>query len=237
MLSKKTFCEALRKIQAQRVIDEKFSAALQTVGNGYYVFGSENLCLAALRDVLKESVNDQYDYIEWWLYEATPDYLVWSSDERSKWCLKEQEDLYVFIMDQCQDRYTCFIEMKGVTMSKLNTSKTKEELERVLGIMKPYIDECVCYDVVYSPKFGYLLIDLPGHDTIDDAEVVPLDDAATLLHKLFINLAYDFMEKNGHCTDYIEATDLEKYALRIWMKKYIDQLPEYRYILDDILSQ
>ena len=55
--------------------------------------------------------------------------------------------------------------------------------------------------------------------------------------KLFINLAYDFMEKNGHCTDYIEATDLEKYALRIWMKKYIDQLPEYRYILDDILSQ
>mgnify|MGYP003379701708 CR=1 FL=1 len=71
----------------------------------------------------------------------------------------------------------------------------------------------------------------------DDAEVVPLDDAATLLHKLFINLAYDFMEKNGHCTDYIEATDLEKYALRIWMKKYIDQLPEYRYILDDILSQ
>lgn len=104
MLSKKTFCEALRKIQAQRVIDEKFSAALQTVGNGYYVFGSENLCLAALRDVLKESVNDQYDYIEWWLYEATPDYLVWSSDERSKWRLKEPEDLYDFIMDQCQDR-------------------------------------------------------------------------------------------------------------------------------------
>ena len=122
-------------------------------------------------------------------------------------------------------------------MSTLYTAQTKAELERVLDIMKPYIDECVCYDVVHSSKFGYLLIDLPGHDTIDDAEVVPLDDAATLLHKLFINLAYDFMEKNGHCTDYIEATDLEKYALRIWMKKYIDQLPEYRYILDDILSQ
>ena len=94
-------------------------------------------------------------------------------------------------------------------MSTLYTAQTKAELERVLDIMKPYIDECVCYDVVYSSKFGYLLIDLPGHDTIDDAEVVPLDDAATLLHKLFINLAYDFMEKNGHCTDYIEATDLE----------------------------
>ena len=51
-------------------------------------------------------------------------------------------------------------------MPTLYTAQTKAELERVLGIMKPYIDECACYDVVYSPKFGYLLIDLPGHDTI-----------------------------------------------------------------------
>lgn len=39
-------------------------------------------------------------------------------------------------------------------MSKLYAAKTKAELERVLDIMKPYIDECACYDVVYSSKFG-----------------------------------------------------------------------------------
>ena len=83
-------------------------------------------------------------------------------------------------------------------MPTLYTAQTKAELERVLGIMKPYIDECVCYDVVYSPKFGYLLIDLPGHDTIDDAEVVPLDDAATLLHKLFIKFSYFCHVKREH---------------------------------------
>lgn len=50
-----------------------------------------------LRDVLKESVNDQYDYIDWWLYEATDDYTVWEADCTMKYCLKEPEALYDFI--------------------------------------------------------------------------------------------------------------------------------------------
>ena len=51
--------------------------------------------------------------------------------------------------------------MKGATMSTLYTAQTKAELERVLGIMKPYIDECVCYDVVYSPKSRIFLVAYP----------------------------------------------------------------------------
>ena len=53
-------------------------------------------------DVLKEAVNDQYDYISWWLYDATPDYEVWTDDEKTKWCLTEPEALYDFIRDECQ---------------------------------------------------------------------------------------------------------------------------------------
>lgn len=53
--------------------------------------------LMALRDVLKEAVNDQYDYIDWWLYEATDDYTVWETDCTMKYCLKEPEALYDFI--------------------------------------------------------------------------------------------------------------------------------------------
>lgn len=47
--------------------------------------------------VLKEAVNDQYDYIDWWLYEATDDYTVWEADCTMKYCLKEPEALYDFI--------------------------------------------------------------------------------------------------------------------------------------------
>ena len=38
MLSKKTFCEALRKIQAQRKRDAQFSEALNLEGDGHFVF-------------------------------------------------------------------------------------------------------------------------------------------------------------------------------------------------------
>ena len=89
MLSKKTFCEALRKIQAQRKRDAQFSEAL-------------NLVLSALLNVLEEAVNDKYDYISWWIYDSAPDYEVWTEDEKTKWCLKEPEALYDFIRDECQ---------------------------------------------------------------------------------------------------------------------------------------
>ena len=71
MLSKEGFCKALQMIKEQESIDEQFSKALNLVGDGHFVFGAENKYLMALRDVLKEAVNDQYDYIDWWLYRGT----------------------------------------------------------------------------------------------------------------------------------------------------------------------
>ena len=93
MLKKETFCEALRKIQAQRERDEQFSKALALVGDGHFVFEGGAILLSALLEVLKEVVNDQYDYISWWLYDAAPDYKVWSTDEKRAWCLKDPEAL------------------------------------------------------------------------------------------------------------------------------------------------
>ena len=73
------------------------SKALNLVGDGHFVFGAENKYLLALRDVLKEAVNDQYDYIDWWLYEAADDFEIWEADCTMKYCLKEPEALYDFI--------------------------------------------------------------------------------------------------------------------------------------------
>ena len=55
MLSKETFCEALRKIQAQKDRDEQFSKALTLMGDGHFVFEGGAPLLAALLDVLKEA--------------------------------------------------------------------------------------------------------------------------------------------------------------------------------------
>lgn len=122
-------------------------------------------------------------------------------------------------------------------MNEKNEKSTLAELERVLKIMESYIRSCPLYDIVHSDKFGYLLIAMPAADVVDDAEVKQLDCAETLLEELYTNLAYDFMEQEGHCEDYTEATALEIRALREWMQPYMDQLPEYQYILDAVLSK
>ena len=47
--------------------------------------------------------------------------------------------------------------------------------------------------MVYSKKFGYILIGLPAADTIDDADVTQLENPETLVKEIYQNLAYDFM--------------------------------------------
>ena len=102
MISKELFCKALDMIKEQEATDEDFGRALQKVGNGHFVFGTENKYREALMMVLKEAVNDRFDYIGWWLYEGAPNYMIWSEDETKEWCLKEPEDLYDYIRTECQ---------------------------------------------------------------------------------------------------------------------------------------
>ena len=97
--TKETFCKALEMIREQERINDDFSQALQKVGNGYYVFGTENRYYDALLMVLKEAVNDQYDYISWWLYD-TDDYIVETKDGSQKWDLREPEALYDYLVEE-----------------------------------------------------------------------------------------------------------------------------------------
>lgn len=102
LLTKETFCKTLRMIREQDEINDEVCKALSKVAD-CFTFGCNNLWLKALRMVLKEAVNDKYDYIEWWLYEASEDYKVWTADESKEWCLKEPEALYDFIATECQN--------------------------------------------------------------------------------------------------------------------------------------
>ncbi len=102
LLSKETFCKALSLIKEQEAINDEVCTALSKVSD-CFSFGSDSKCLEALLMVMKEAVNDQYDYIGWWLYEATEDYKVWESDGSREWCLKEPEALYDYIVTECQD--------------------------------------------------------------------------------------------------------------------------------------
>lgn len=100
MLSKETFCKALRMIQEQRGVDRKFSEALELVGNGHFVFGSPNLYLDAALLVLSEASGDQYEYIEWWLFESTKNKVVKDAAGSKEWNLTTPELLYDYLADE-----------------------------------------------------------------------------------------------------------------------------------------
>lgn len=70
--------------------------------NGHFAYGTENKYREALLMVLKDAINDQYDYIDWWLYEGVPDYKIWNEDESIEWDLTEPEALYDFITTECK---------------------------------------------------------------------------------------------------------------------------------------
>lgn len=97
LLSKETFCKALRMIQSQEETDCVFSDALHLVGDGTFLYGVGNRYRQAALLVLANAVGDRYDYISWWLYEGAPDYEV--SDDTHTWHLKEPEDLYDYIIN------------------------------------------------------------------------------------------------------------------------------------------
>ena len=69
MLPKELFLSTIEKIQKQEARIDEFNTALSKICDGFPVFDSENQYLIALRELLKHTMQDQYDYIGWWLYE------------------------------------------------------------------------------------------------------------------------------------------------------------------------
>lgn len=110
------------------------------------------------------------------------------------------------------------------------------ELERVLAILRPYLQETPLLDVVRSDKYGYLLISLPYEGMIEDSTLIQLDSAEKLVAEVYQNLRYDYVEQFGDIESFEKASPAEAGAMREWMRKYTDQLPEYDRILDDVLG-
>ncbi len=103
MLSKEVFCQALSFLLEQQKTDEDFAHALEKVGSGYFLYGTGNRYREALLLVLKEGINDRFDYISWWLYDGPPGFEVWDETAGRKWILREPEALYDFIVNDCQN--------------------------------------------------------------------------------------------------------------------------------------
>ena len=91
MLSKETFLKAIGKIKRHEALMDELTATLRK-------FFRE-----ALMDVLKEAMNDRYDYIGWWLYEAADYIVTWEENgETMSVNLQEPEALYNYLVESAR---------------------------------------------------------------------------------------------------------------------------------------
>lgn len=98
MLSKATFVRALRMIQEQADIMDAVRQQLGRLGEKPTYFNIDSLHLQALLEVLAEVMEDNNDWIEWWLYEDVEKLVSWEENGVEVTAdLTEPEDLWEFL--------------------------------------------------------------------------------------------------------------------------------------------
>ena len=82
MLSRETFVNAINGIKKHEAIMEKLHDVAKELGDFPPHLDFDEINRRSLVSVLKESMNDRYDYIGWWLYEASDYTVSWTEGEQ-----------------------------------------------------------------------------------------------------------------------------------------------------------
>jgi hypothetical protein len=106
MISKKTFVNAINNIRTQEKKASEFTNALTIYCDGHPVFDRNNLYLKSLLDVLKEIFQDEYDTIEWWLWENVEKkiWINYGKEDQIEIDLSTPEQLYDYLVLEMKDK-------------------------------------------------------------------------------------------------------------------------------------
>ena len=119
----------------------------------------------------------------------------------------------------------------------LYTEKEKNEIERVRKVFEKHIRQMTAYGLVWSDKVGLCVA---GNIPIDPVYVDTgnrIESAAALCNECLNDIALDVFGMTGNDHDFEDADPLELAEIKRRWKPYIDQLPEYAYLCDELLSR
>lgn len=100
MISLETFKKCIKAIQYQDHLNEQLTKLLVGKGCTGWVTTGEDL-INAMRALLKDAMNDKYDYIDWWLYdvdEGNRQTYENFEDFQLLYGLKDLDSLYYYII-------------------------------------------------------------------------------------------------------------------------------------------
>ena len=116
------------------------------------------------------------------------------------------------------------------------TKQEKQKLDRVISVFAERLKESDAFDLVWSDKVGYVLLDIaPDYDYVDTARRV--DTAEELCRLMLEDTALDvlLLTENEHS---IETADpLERAEIVRRWQPYFEQLPEYEYLREELTSE
>ena len=98
MLKRETFVDAINKIKKHEELMDRLDTVCREFGSFRPSLDFGNLHLQALLEVLKDAMDDKYDYISWWLYEGTDHIVSWEENGQTiSVDLTYVNDLYDFL--------------------------------------------------------------------------------------------------------------------------------------------
>lgn len=107
MLTKETFVDAISKIKKHEELMDRLNSVCREFGDYRPSLDFGNLHLQALLDVLKEAMEDEYDYISWWLYDGSDHTVSWEEKgQQVSVDLKDANALYDYLAGNADGKET-----------------------------------------------------------------------------------------------------------------------------------
>ena len=116
------------------------------------------------------------------------------------------------------------------------TKKEKAEIERVREVFAEHIRQSPNYELLWSDKVGYVWLCIGIKPLYVDTGR-RIESASDLCELLLNDVADDVLEMTGNDHAPENADPLEVAEIKRRWKVYIDQLPEYAYLCDELLSR
>ena len=112
------------------------------------------------------------------------------------------------------------------------TQEQWNEIEKVIAVFSDYVHDSKQLDLIYSEKFGYILL-YDACAEVDRQDLIPIviDEAGELCNHIITEIVNDILREKHVMHDLCDATPEEKNLIADALEKYLEKIPEYRYLI------
>lgn len=117
----------------------------------------------------------------------------------------------------------------------LYSEKEKNEIERIRNVFAEHLQQSGDFELLWSDKVGYVWLTI-GLDPLYVDTGRRIESAEDLCRECLDDVAMDVLYMTGNDHALKEADPLELAEIKQRWKYYIDQIPEYAYLCDELLK-